>query len=128
MRDMQLEASKSRRAADTVAEASCRSHAAETKYSTTSQSGDPKTHGIRSWGFLRFLVRCVLVPATLYLPLKVALFDEPRSYSHNAVGLAAADRTQRPVDAAGAEYEDAYPRDACESGSLSWPVSFWPEI
>jgi hypothetical protein len=36
--------------------------------------------------------------------------DEPRSYSHNAVGLAAADRTQRPVDAAGAEDEDAYPR------------------
>jgi hypothetical protein len=35
--------------------------------------------------------------------------DEPRSYSHNAVGLAAADRTQRPVDAAGAEDEDACP-------------------
>jgi hypothetical protein len=34
--------------------------------------------------------------------------DELRSYSHNAVGLAVADRTQRPVDAAGAEDEDAY--------------------
>jgi hypothetical protein len=37
--------------------------------------------------------------------------DEPRSYSHNAVGLAAADRTQRPADAAGAEDEDACPRE-----------------
>ena len=46
---------------------------------------------------------------SIFCVFEPVLSDEPRSYSHNAVGLAAADRTQRPVDAAGAEDEDAYP-------------------
>jgi hypothetical protein len=50
--------------------------------------------------------------------------DEPRSYSHNAVGLAAADRTQRPVDAASAEDEDAYPRRASTPvWETNYPIS-----
>jgi hypothetical protein len=46
--------------------------------------------------------------------------DEPRSYSHNAVGLAAADRTQRPVDAAGAEDEE-HILGSCSTPNIGHP-------